>query len=123
MNETDRTVCFAQLIRQRRLALRLKQAEIAAAMRVEPESVGNWETGRRRIELNRIPHLAFLLEVNPTDLCRMALHEWHPCFHDALFGRNAPDRPQCMEQPATTANHAPIRSLPLLPTAARSNEP
>ena len=118
---TQRRVSFAQFIRQRRLSLRLRQSEIAAAMRVEPESVGHWEAGRRRIELNRIPHLASLLEVNPPDLCRLALNEWHPCFHDALFGQNLFDRPQCMEQPAPNENHARIRSMPL-PPAARSNE-
>jgi transcriptional regulator with XRE-family HTH domain len=120
MNElNDRSVPFSQVIRQRRTALRLKQAEIAAALRVEPESIAHWERGRRRIELNKIPRLAAVLQLNAKDLCIFALFEWHASFYATLFGTDRPQRPRCLD-PTTTTDHAGIRPLPL-PAAARSN--
>jgi transcriptional regulator with XRE-family HTH domain len=100
MNEqNNRSVPFAQFLRQRRTALRLRQAEIAAALRVEPETVGHWESGRRRMELDRIPRVAAILHLDTKDLCRRALSEWHPRFHDALFGTGQPQTPPSLEEP------------------------
>jgi transcriptional regulator with XRE-family HTH domain len=98
MKQTDQNVRLAEFVRQRRKALQLKQADIAAAMRVEPESVRNWETERRRIELDKLPRLAAILEVNPKDLGRLALFEWHPCFHCAMFGSDPPGTPRWLER-------------------------
>ena len=96
MNETnDRSV--SHLIRQRRIELRIKQSTIAAEMRVEPESVGHWERGRRRMELNKIPRLAGILQLNKKDLCRLALFEWHPRLYATLFGSEPPRPPRCLE--------------------------
>ena len=85
-NVNNRNVPFSDWIRQRRLQLRLKQAEIAAELRVEPESVGHWESSRRRPELNKIPRLAAVLKTSPRELCCKALDEWFPSVYDALFG-------------------------------------
>jgi transcriptional regulator with XRE-family HTH domain len=89
MNEPNyRSV--SQLIRQRRIQLRLKQTTIAAELRVEPESVGHWENGRRRPELDKLPRVAAILQLNKDYLCRLALSEWHPCLYAALFGPEPP---------------------------------
>jgi transcriptional regulator with XRE-family HTH domain len=96
MNETnDRSV--SHFIRQRRIALRIKQSTIAAELRVEPESVGHWERGRRRMELDKLPRLAGILQINKKDLCRLALFEWHPCLYATLFGSEPPRPPRCLE--------------------------
>jgi transcriptional regulator with XRE-family HTH domain len=87
----------SQLIRQRRVALRLKQSAIAAELRVEPESVGHWESGRRRMELDKLPRLAAILQLNKKDLCRLALSEWHPRLYATLFGTEPPRPPRCLE--------------------------
>ncbi len=123
MNETNnRSVSFAEFLRQRRTALRLRQAEIAAELRVEPETVGHWESGRRRMELDKIPRLAAILQVEGKDLCRRALAEWHPRFHDTLFGADQPQTPLCLEEsrqdtgsgrnllPAGAANGGPLEA-------------
>ena len=88
----NRSVPFCVILRERRTALRLKQAEVAAELNVTVECVGHWEAGRRRMELNKIPRAAAVLKVNAADLCRKALDEWYPAFYDGLF----PDRPQPM---------------------------
>jgi transcriptional regulator with XRE-family HTH domain len=87
----------SQFIRQRRIALRLKQAAIAAELRVEPETVGHWENGRRRMELDKVPRVAAILQLNKKDLCRMALFEWHPRLYATLFGTEPPRQPRCLE--------------------------
>lgn len=98
MNELeDRSMSLSAFLRQRRTALRLKQAEIAAALRVEPESVGHWESGRRRMELDKVPRLAAILQLNQKDLCRLALFEWHPRVYATLFGAERPRTPQSSE--------------------------
>ena len=91
-NLSTRSVSFCDWIRQRRLELRMKQADLAAALHVTDEAVGHWESGRRRPELNKIPRLAAALNVSSRDLCRKALDEWYPAFYDGLFT----DRPQPM---------------------------
>lgn len=120
MNElNDRSVSFAELLRQRRMQLRLRQTEIAAELRVEPESVGNWENGRRRMELDKIPRLASILQLNAQDLCRRALSEWHPRFHDTLFGTGQPQTPRCLEAPPPDTTSSPN----LLPAGAADGHP
>ncbi len=104
MNElNDRSVPFYQILRQRRMELRLRQAEIAAELRVEPETIGHWESGRRRMELNKVPRMAAILHLNAKDLCRLALFEWHPRLHDALFGTDRPQLPQPIKAPLQNA--------------------
>ena len=114
-NVNNRSVSFCEFLRQRRNTLRLKQADVAAALHVTEEAVGHWESGQRRMELNKIPRLAVVLRVNAADLCRKALDEWYPAFHDGLF----PDRAKpmrCLEQ----SPQADSCSRPALPPAARS---
>jgi transcriptional regulator with XRE-family HTH domain len=98
MNELKtRSVSLYQLIRQRRIALRLKQAMVAAELRVEPETIGHWENGRRRMELDKLPRVAAILQLNKRDLCRLALFEWHPRLYSALFGAEPPRPPRSLE--------------------------
>ena len=72
-------------LRQRREELSLSQAEIAEALRVSPEAVTQWECGRRRMALDRIPRIAEILELDVKELCAAALAEFHPQLHAALF--------------------------------------
>jgi transcriptional regulator with XRE-family HTH domain len=98
MNElNDKSVSFSQFLRQRRTELRLKQAQIAAELHVEPETVGHWEGGRRRMELDKLPRLAAILQLHAKDLCRLALSEWHPRLYFTLFGTDPPRPPRCLE--------------------------
>jgi transcriptional regulator with XRE-family HTH domain len=91
-NVNNRSVSFSEFIRQRRLELRLRQADLAAKLCVTEEAIGHWESGRRRPELNKVPRLAAALKMNPRDLCAKALDEWYPAFYDGLF----PDRQEPM---------------------------
>jgi transcriptional regulator with XRE-family HTH domain len=117
----DRSVSISQLIRQRRTTLQLNQAQVATELHVEPESVGHWETGRRRMQLDKLPRLATSLRLNEADFCRLALFEWHPRLYATLFGTERPPLPQCFEASHIDTDQAGIRSLPAPPVAARSN--
>jgi transcriptional regulator with XRE-family HTH domain len=98
MNETNNgSVSLAEVIRQRRSVLQLKQQEIADALRVLPESIGNWERGKRRIDLDRVPPLAAILRLNQQDVCRLALFETHPRLYATLFGADRPLQPRRTE--------------------------
>jgi transcriptional regulator with XRE-family HTH domain len=95
MNEqNNHNMSLSRLIKQRRDALRLKQQQIADELRVGPESVGNWERAKRRIELDRVPPLAAILQLDPQDLCRIALFETHPRLYATLFGTERPPQPR-----------------------------
>jgi len=77
------------LLRRRREELSLYQTQIAEALHVSPECVGQWECGRRRMELGKLPRLAEALHLNAKDLCAKALAEFHPLVYAALFGHDA----------------------------------
>jgi transcriptional regulator with XRE-family HTH domain len=81
-------------LRRRRQELSLVQADIAAALNVSDGAVTLWESGRRRMELSKIPRLAEALQLNARELCIQALAEFHPAFYNTLFGPRA-------EAPAT----------------------
>ena len=122
MNQSNnRSVSLCQLIRQRRTALRLTQAQVAAEVNVEPESVCLWENGRRRIELDRIPRLAAALQLDEADLCWMALSEWHPRLYAAVCGAERSDPRECGAAPSAAAIPVCDPAAPLVPVAASSN--
>jgi len=77
------------LLRRRREELSLYQTQVAEALHVTPECIGQWECGRRRMELSKLPRIAEALQLNAKDLCAKALLEFHPLVHDALFGHDA----------------------------------
>lgn len=86
-NSNNHRMSFADLIRRRRSALHLRQQQVADALRVGSVAVGHWENGTRRIELDKLPRLAAVLQLN-----EQALREFHPLLYLALFG--ADQRPE-----------------------------
>jgi transcriptional regulator with XRE-family HTH domain len=94
----DHPLPLADLIKQRRISLGFTQQQIADALEVVPESVGYWERRRRRVELDRIPSLAAILELNQHDLSRLALYEHSPRLHAALYGTEPPPHPRHLNQ-------------------------
>ena len=77
------------LLRRRREELSLFQAQIAEALHVTPECIGQWECGRRRMELSKLPRTAEALQLDAKELCAKALAEFHPLVYFALFGHGA----------------------------------
>jgi transcriptional regulator with XRE-family HTH domain len=73
-------------LRRRRQELHLVQADVAVALNVSDGAVTLWESGRRRMELSKIPRLAEALQLDARELCIQALAEFHPVFHATLFG-------------------------------------
>ena len=76
------------LLRRRREELSLYQAQIAETLHVTPECVGQWECGRRRMELSKLPRIAAALQLDARQLCAQALAEFHPLVYAALFGHD-----------------------------------
>jgi transcriptional regulator with XRE-family HTH domain len=77
------------LLRRRREELSLIQAQIAEALHVTPECVGQWESGHRRMELSKIPRIAKALQLDAKELCAKALAEFHPLVYATLFAKDA----------------------------------
>jgi len=75
-----------QRLRRRRQELSLLQAEVAEALNVSAETIALWESGRRRMELAKLPRIAAVLQIDARELCIQALAEFHPAFHNTLFG-------------------------------------
>ena len=94
------------LLRRRREELKLQQSKVAEALRVRPECVSLWESGRRRMELCKIPRIAAVLQIDPQQLCakarqstiatsfsasslvtpasRLSIRRFNPCRHSAV---------------------------------------
>ena len=77
------------LLRRRRQQLRLSQADLAEALDVSPECIVQWESGRRRMHLSKLPRIAAALQLDVRELCAKALAEFYPLFHASLFGGRA----------------------------------
>ena len=77
------------LLRRRREELSLFQAQIAETLHVTPECIGQWECGRRRMELSKLPRIAAALQLDARQLCAHTLAEFHPSVYAALFGHDA----------------------------------
>jgi transcriptional regulator with XRE-family HTH domain len=82
------------LLRRRRQELSLLQVQIAEALHVTPECVGQWESGHRRMELSKIPRIAEALQMDAKELCVKALAEFHPLVYATLFGKDLPAKIQ-----------------------------
>jgi transcriptional regulator with XRE-family HTH domain len=94
----DHPLPLSAIIRQRRTQLELTQAQLADVLRVTAEAVGLWEGAKRRVELNRVPRLAAALQLEQQDVCRLALYQYYPCLHAALFGSERPPQPRNLSQ-------------------------
>ena len=77
------------LLRRRREELSLFQSQIAEALHVTPECVGQWESGHRHMELSKLPRIAQALQMDAKELCAKALAEFHPLVYATLFGKDA----------------------------------
>lgn len=77
------------LLRRRREELSLIQAQVAEALHVTPECIGQWECGRRRMELSKVPRIAAALQMDAKELCIKALAEFYPPVHATLFDNDA----------------------------------
>ena len=77
------------LLRRRRQELSLFQSQLADALHVRAEAIAQWECGRRRMELSKIPRIAAALQIDARELCAKALAEFHPLVYATLFGDDA----------------------------------
>ena len=78
------------LLRRRREELSLFQSQVAEVLHVSPECITQWECGRRRMELSKLPRIAAALHLDAKELCAKALAEFHPLVYAALFPDAAP---------------------------------
>jgi DNA-binding XRE family transcriptional regulator len=72
-------------LRRRRKELRLLQSQVAESIGVSPQCVTLWESGRRRMELSKLPRLAQILKLDGKQLCVQGLREFHPSIYATLF--------------------------------------
>jgi transcriptional regulator with XRE-family HTH domain len=87
--EATCTASVRDIIRARRRELHLTQSDVAHGLGfLSPEFISMCESGRRAVELNKIPKLAEILRLDPVNLCRLALTEAAPLMAIALFGRS-----------------------------------
>ncbi len=99
MIETNsQSMPFSEFIKQRRKTLGLTLEHVAEALRVVPETVSYWERQKRRIDLDRLPSLAAILQLDEQEVCRLALAEHHPEVYNALFGTEPPSQSHHLEQ-------------------------
>ncbi|MFY9645060.1 MAG: helix-turn-helix transcriptional regulator [Terriglobales bacterium] len=78
---------FTRFLRRRRQVLEKTQADIAQACGLTVMSITLVEAGRRRLALERVPRLAEALQVDPSELCLLALRCRYPELTAALTAR------------------------------------
>ena len=83
---------FARALRRRRIELGLTQAEVAGPCGVTPEAVTLYEKGKRFPDLERVPRLAAVLELESDALGRLLLQEQAPLFYADLVGEELPKK-------------------------------
>ena len=77
---------FGAVVRHFRQKKGLTQSELSKALgHSTPEWAGMAEAGQRKIQLDEIPQLAAVLQLNARDLAKRALREYHPALAGALF--------------------------------------
>jgi transcriptional regulator with XRE-family HTH domain len=81
---------LSRALKNRRGELRMSLLQVAERMRVTAEAISHWEKGTRRMELDKLPRLAAILQLNGQYLCQLALFEFHPALYAALFGPEPP---------------------------------
>jgi transcriptional regulator with XRE-family HTH domain len=90
MTKTSQTLQIDRLsdfIKARRLELNLTQSQLVERMGLRsPEFIHMLENNLRKMDLNRIPLLADALQVDRGDLTRIAMREYYPLAHLAIFG-------------------------------------
>lgn len=77
---------LARIIRERRQLLKLSQTQVAEKLGVSEVAVIYWESGKRAIDLDRVPLLAQVLGIDPGTLSLLALSEAHPRLFCHLAG-------------------------------------
>ena len=90
MNQNPRAIAEVPLhvlLRNRRKELSLFQVQIAELLHVTPECIAQWERGRRRMELSKLPRIAAALQIDARELCVKALAEFYPLVFAVLFGK------------------------------------
>jgi transcriptional regulator with XRE-family HTH domain len=81
---------FAETLRHRREELGMTQANVARRSGVTPEAIHLFETGKRFPDLDRVPRLAAVLQLDEAALCRLALENTAPVFYSALVEEEVP---------------------------------
>lgn len=80
------SLSMREFVRQRREELNLTQVDIARAVGVTSgDFISLVEKGIRRLDLDRIPRLAEVLNTDPITLAKMAIEEQHPLLANTLF--------------------------------------
>jgi transcriptional regulator with XRE-family HTH domain len=82
---------FSHFIRSRRHQLNLTQQEVADALGVTSDFIGLVELGYRRLDLDKIPQLADVLNVESVGLSLWALRDRAPQLYQTIFNFE----PQC----------------------------
>ncbi len=72
-------------IRRQRRLLKLTQEQLGDKLGVTGDFIGLIETGRRRLDLDRIPALAEALQTEPMGMCLTVLCERAPRLFKILF--------------------------------------
>jgi len=59
--------CFGRSLRSIRRQIGLTQEQLAERLAVSPQIVGEWESGRKHPQMERLPQIASALGVEPRD--------------------------------------------------------
>ena len=109
---------LADYIKRRRHQLGITKQEVARAVNIgSADYLSLVESGKRRLELDRIPALALVLKVNAKELCLMAIGEVFPQVEEVLSGNEKSTLPS--EDLSNKGELESFRKLMMLDRAQR----
>jgi transcriptional regulator with XRE-family HTH domain len=81
---------FGQLIRNRREELKMRKAEVAQKLGFSKGFIEVLETGHRGCNLDDLPRIAEVLQIDPKGLALVYIAERHSTLYRAVFGEGFP---------------------------------
>jgi transcriptional regulator with XRE-family HTH domain len=108
---------LSEFIRRRRNELSLTQAHVALRMGFKsPDYISLLEQGMRNLDLDKVPALAGILQIDAAMLCKMALEDQYPIMAKCLLKSTKSIR---LTSPVFTEVDAAAEKLHALPREER----
>lgn len=93
---------FGGIIKSRRNQMGLTLAQLGFELGITGEFLSQVESGKRALNLDRVPGLARILDLDAAGLCRVALATQYPVIYSVLFPTQPPESISTVERSDTT---------------------
>lgn len=102
IQEQPKNQTVGSVVKHFRERRNMSQRDLSKAMgHSSPEWTSMIEIGARKLDIDRVPRLAQILQISPKDLAMLAFAQYYPATYRALFSNTKPGLPGEQETPVT----------------------